>query len=202
QQITHKLFNNRVGQTLATAALLASILSAAQTSAQNQINNPDQAALAKEAMQHIKAFGGELKTAVKAGVMQGGPQNAILVCNQQAPAIADKHSADKWSVGRTSMKLRNPDNAPTEWEAQVLRDFEAKLTAGADPKTLTARKIEDGQFHFMKAITVGSLCLNCHGDKLEEPVALRLSELYPNDQATGYQLGQLRGAFTLTRPLD
>lgn len=50
----------------------------------------------------------------------------------------------------------------------------------------------------MKAIPVGGPCVVCHGEQIAEPVAARLSELYPEDEARGYKPGDLRGAFTLT----
>ena len=55
----------------------------------------------------------------------------------------------------------------------------------------------------MKALPTQGLCLNCHGseDKMAPEVKARLSELYPNDKATGYSEGQIRGALTVKRPL-
>jgi len=162
----------------------------------------DQATLTKEARQQVKAFGGNLKKTVKKGMQAGGPTEAIHLCNTKAPGIASAHSQGAWDVGRTSLKLRNPDNQPTQWEASVLQDFEKRLAAGESPKKMEASKVEDGKFHYMKAIPTGGLCLNCHGAKLAKPVQVRLSELYPNDKATGYQAGQIRGAFTLTKSLE
>jgi hypothetical protein len=53
----------------------------------------------------------------------------------------------------------------------------------------------------MKAIGTTSPCLNCHGSALKPEVAAKVKELYPEDQAVGFASGQLRGAFTLSRPL-
>jgi hypothetical protein len=55
----------------------------------------------------------------------------------------------------------------------------------------------------MKAIpTAEKPCLACHGKEIAPKVAARLAELYPEDAATGYSAGEIRGAFTLSRPLD
>jgi hypothetical protein len=54
----------------------------------------------------------------------------------------------------------------------------------------------------MKAIPTGGLCLQCHGKALAPPVAEKLAELYPGDKATGYEQGDLRGAFVITRQLN
>ncbi len=39
------------------------------------------------------------------------------------------------------------------------------------------------------------------GSALKPAVAAKVKELYPEDQAVGFAAGQLRGAFTLSRPL-
>jgi len=181
---------------LAAAVALSSLPYAASAA------DADPKALTMEARQQVKAFGGNLKKTVKKGMQAGGPTEAIHLCNTKAPGIAAAHSQGEWAVGRTSLKLRNPDNQPTTWEASVLEDFDKRLAAGEDPKKMEASKLENGQFHYMKAIPTGGLCLSCHGGELAEPVKARLAELYPNDKATGYQAGQIRGAFTLTKSVE
>jgi len=49
----------------------------------------------------------------------------------------------------------------------------------------------------------GSGGLQCHGarDKLAPGVADALKELYPQDQATGYAVGDLRGAVSVKIPI-
>ena len=53
----------------------------------------------------------------------------------------------------------------------------------------------------MKAIPPAGLCLACHGEQLDSVVKARLETLYPDDQALGYRVGDIRGAFTITQPL-
>lgn len=48
-----------------------------------------------------------------------GPGHALEVCSVQAPAIASLLSTDGWQVKRVSLKNRNPDAVPDEWEAAV-----------------------------------------------------------------------------------
>ncbi|MCY0967240.1 Tll0287-like domain-containing protein [Parathalassolituus penaei] len=157
--------------------------------------------LAEEARVQVQQFGGALKAAVKQGMEQGGPVAAINTCHLQAPAIAEQHSQSEWQVGRTSAKLRNPDNQPDKWEQSVLESFAKRMASGESLATMEAFSVENGEFRYMKAIATEGLCLGCHGDKLAEPVANRLAELYPADKAVGYQEGQLRGAFTLVKTL-
>jgi hypothetical protein len=142
------------------------------------------------------------ETAMKAG----GPVNAIQVCNTRAPAIAAGFSGQKgWTVARTSLKYRNPDNAPDAWERKVLEQFEERKANGEDPKQMVyAEVVEDGRtkiFRFMKAIPTGPVCLACHGEKIDAAVEAEIQALYPDDQARGFNAGDIRGAFTITQPM-
>jgi hypothetical protein len=165
-------------------------------------------ALADEAKGIIKQFGGQLKGELQAAIKAGGPVEAIEVCNKKAPAIAhDLSEQTGWEVARTSLKLRNPGNAPDAWERQVLERFEADKAAGKDVQKLSyAETVEEPAgktFRVMKAIPTGKVCLNCHGaDTVKPEVEARLADLYPSDQARGFKVGDIRGAFTLSKKLD
>ena len=161
---------------------------------------------ADEARQLVKQFAGELKGRLVAGMKAGGPVNAIGVCNIEAPGIAAKLSSDSgWRVARTSLKLRNADNEPDAWEKKVLEQFEADHRAGKDPKTLeysgTVSQNGKNSYRYMKAIPTGEVCIACHGSHLAEETRNKLSELYPDDMATGFSVGELRGAFSLEKDL-
>ncbi|WKW51759.1 Tll0287-like domain-containing protein [Rhodomicrobium lacus] len=163
-------------------------------------------ALASEARGIVGRFADRLKGELVGAMKAGGPVAAIGVCNTAAPAIASEASADGWIVRRTSLKLRNPATAPDAWETETLARFEAAKAGGADPAKLERAEIleSDGarRFRYMKAIpTAAEPCLACHGTNLAEPVKVKLAELYPDDKATGYSAGDIRGAFTLSKPL-
>jgi hypothetical protein len=53
----------------------------------------------------------------------------------------------------------------------------------------------------MKAIPTGDVCLLCHGAQLAPGVSQVLTELYPEDKATGFSMGDIRGAFVVTREI-
>ena len=166
----------------------------------------DTKALMGEAAGVVKAFGGPLKKALGAGMQAGGPVNAIGICNAQAPGIADSAAASTgWEVGRTSLKLRNPNNEPDAWELKVLKQFEERKAAGEKPDTIAFGEVVemDGkkQYRFMKAIGTADVCLNCHGKEIKPEVAAKLDGLYPEDQARGFSKGDIRGAFTLKKNL-
>lgn len=159
--------------------------------------------LAAEARSIISAFSAELQAELQAAIAAGGLEAAIEVCKTRAPAIAAAAAHNGWTVGRTSLKVRNPDNRPDEFERRVLLDFAQKLAEGRSIESLGYYKTnavgELSEFRYMKAIETKELCLGCHGASIPDSVRRRLDELYPQDEARGYAAGQLRGAFTLTR---
>ena len=53
----------------------------------------------------------------------------------------------------------------------------------------------------MKAIPTGDVCLMCHGEHIAPDVHEKIKSLYPKDLATGYERGELRGAFTIKLPM-
>jgi hypothetical protein len=156
-------------------------------------------AVAAEFMSTLKA---ELAKAMR----EGGPVHAISVCKNRAPEIAGlKSRATGWRVARTSLKVRNPANAPDAWEKRVLESFEARRAKGERVKELEHGEIvtENGEksFRYMKAIQTREICLRCHGTNIGRAVSSALGEFYPQDEATGFKLGDIRGAFTITQPL-
>ena len=163
-----------------------------------------------EAKKITGAFFEELKSELGKGMKAGSPVTAITVCNSVAPTITIKHSENSgWDVARTSLKLRNPNNAPDAWETNVLQQFEERHAEGESPDTLAYAEIvdegDDKYFRFMKGIVMPPLekmpCLKCHGENIDPETAAKLDELYPEDQARGYKAGQVRGAFTLKKKL-
>ncbi|MGD8913022.1 MAG: DUF3365 domain-containing protein, partial [Candidatus Thiodiazotropha sp.] len=85
----------------------------------------------------IKAFMGDLKGELVKGMKESGPVETIAICHKVAPNLAEAHSQmSRWEVGRTSLKVRNQDNAPDAWEEAVLKEFESRKAAGEDPMKL------------------------------------------------------------------
>lgn len=146
---------------------------------------------------------------MKETVVAKGAVDAIPVCKDKAPQLI-KEQSDKtgWQMHRVSLKTRNPERgAPDVWEARQLADFNIRATNGEKPDTLEAGEIvsENGKqvYRYMKAIPVGEVCLACHGAREGLDAALKdqLARSYPHDRAVDYQLGQIRGALSVRRPL-
>lgn len=152
-------------------------------------------------------FMAELRTELLAALGAGGPVNGVEVCRGRAREIADRHSRESgFRVGRTSSRVRNPTNAPDAWEEEALRGLEARAAVGDPPGGLEHSEVVDqGGKRVLRqllAIPMGEPCLVCHGDNLEPEVQRAVHALYPEDRAVGFRVGEIRGAFTLSRILE
>jgi Protein of unknown function (DUF3365) len=161
------------------------------------------AAASKEdvALAAAKAAAAKLGTGVRTKLMDamnnGGPANAVQVCSAEAQGIAEQVAKETGaSVGRSSLKLRNVKDAPPGW-------VQTWLVAQGDKKVDQTQGIE-GVFdapvgrvaRVLKPIAIDGVCLSCHGDpeQISAPVKEVLAAKYPDDKATGYKAGDLRGA--------
>lgn len=173
-----------------------------------QAHAEDVQSLSAEGAGLIKQFGGALKSELQAAIKSGGPANGISVCNSRAPEIALSVSgqSDGWTIARSSHRLRNPNNAPDDYTAAIIADFLARAEAGEPVADLAKAEIvdQDGQrvFRMTKAIPTGKVCVTCHGATVPAEVEASLAEYYPDDQARGFKEGDMRGVFTLQKPLD
>lgn len=146
-----------------------------------------------------QSLGSQLMGELQQAMTESVPA-AIRVCSERAPAIAAGVSeASGATVGRSALRYRNPDNAPGDWQQRGLESLAARIAAGEDPATMEFTEVvtADGvtERRWMKPIMTAPLCLVCHGAALAPEVAAAIAERYPEDRATGFASGDLRGAF-------
>ena len=188
-------------QALCLAAVLVQTpLALAEYKGENPMQESREAAAAM-----LKELGGKLQAALK----DGGPVHALSVCTVEAPAIAQRISEEeKITIRRVSAKPRNPTlGVPNDWQTKALQQFEEALARGdkpADMEFVEAVKAGSGsrmELRFAKPIVMQPQCTTCHGtpEQISPEVQAKLKELYPNDKATGYKPGELRGAIVVNR---
>ena len=148
------------------------------------------------------------KHKLKTEIDKGGPEGAIEVCRDKAPAMAKAASEENgWAIRRVSLKNRNPKAVPDSWERAALEDFDRRAAAGETAMTLEKAEVvsENGKQvrRYMRALPTQELCMNCHGpvDKMTPAVIAKLKALYPEDRGTGYTVGQIRGAMTIRKAM-
>lgn len=167
----------------------------------------DSEKLTEESRAAITMLGGELKSTLQASMKASGPVESIAVCNTDAPIISSNVSKAKgMTVSRTSLKYRNLENKPDAWQTSVLEQFELRKQKGEAIKSMEFSEVTelDGQkvFRYMKAIPTGDVCLKCHGSNIQQAIANKIKSLYPNDMATGFNKGDIRGAFSVIKSVN
>lgn len=114
--------------------------------------------------------------------------------------------AAKFDFSRTALGVRNPDNAPDDWERRQMEQFNFLADSGVDPETVEAAAIlQEGNetvFRWLRPTVMGEACMACHGEALDGRVKLLLGQEYPLDEATGYSEGQLGGAYSIRKVLS
>lgn len=191
-------------QTIGTAALGALLLIAVPAIAEELDDRRAQAQDA--AMTLMQELGGELKQAMQSG----GPPAALSVCTERAPTIAARISRERgMRVTRVSSRYRNALlGMPDAWEAETLERFRERHEAGEPYKGMSRGGLVTAgghsEYRYMQAIPTEGVCVACHGPKeqLTPEVRAMLTERYPHDRATGFAVGDLRGAFSVRQPID
>lgn len=164
----------------------------------------NEAHLAQEARGMIKNYAGQLKSALTQAIKKDGAIAAIGVCARLSPEISYYLSEDSpWTINRTSLKVRNSASEPDAWELAVMEDFLKRQQNGEELKSIDHFELtEKGtSFRYMKAIPTAHLCLICHGENIAPDLKKQIADYYPDDRATGFKLGDMRGAFTLQKDL-
>lgn len=104
---------------------------------------------------------------------------------------------------QTSLRLRNPQNAPDDWERRALEMFEDPDYPNGFPHAEISTVLGEEVYRFIKPVYISEACLRCHGEKetIREDILEYLETHYPNDISTGYRVGELRGGISITIPV-
>jgi hypothetical protein len=138
----------------------------------------------------------------------GGPTHAIAVCADTAQVMTEAiGKKNALAIRRVSDRWRNPLDEPDGFERSVLTLFGVALreTTLTDASEHSEVVLEDGRriLRYMKPIRIVGMCTACHGEPSRMDPALRevIRDRYPDDRATGYAIGDLRGAVSIRVPL-
>lgn len=139
-----------------------------------------------------------LRSRLIAAMQESGPAGAVDVCSREAGQITARAGAQfDTRVGRASLRMRSDADAPG-WVRTWLEQNDGKSAAHVSG----FERIEDGHARVLRPLAIQGPCLNCHGSNLAPEVAAAIEERYPADQATGYELGDLRGALYAESAID
>ncbi len=128
-------------------------------------------------------------------ISKEGVEKAVPFCHANVKSIAKgaaKDRIEKYEFGRTSHKIRNASNIPQPWAESYLKEF-AGSTKGQIKKEFILHDLGNGKKVYLEPLYVEAKCLLCHGENVASNVQSKIKELYPNDKATGFKLGEFRG---------
>jgi hypothetical protein len=150
------------------------------------------------ASQFQQELGGALQSAIKSQ----GTAGAVSACAMIAPEVASRISAQSGAgVRRTALRSRNPLAVPDAHERTVMtRLVTAPVNAEGTPAEAggwTGTGVER-RFRYLRAIPTAPMCLSCHGSNIAPDVAAAIATTYPDDAATGFAPGAMRGAFSIS----
>lgn len=146
-----------------------------------------------------KVFKKELLTAMQ----RNGVAGAIQYCNLNAyDLVSNFEDSLEVEVRRVSDKPRNPIDTLRLYEQEI---FEA-YAYDTDAATSQIQQLDDRNLILTRPIKItNAVCLNCHGavgQQITKENYDLIKSLYPDDQATGYNLGELRGMWSLKIPVS
>ncbi len=117
-----------------------------------------------------------------------------------ASRCADAAAVPDVKVGRTSARLRNPENAPPPWARTYVAE-----TDGRKATDVPAAAFDLGdRVGLLRPIEIRRRCLGCHAapGALSPGTRAWLRRAYPRDRALGYALGDLRGFWWAEAPKE
>ena len=132
--------------------------------------------------------------ALTASIVENGVADSIHVCKTKAPELSESIGDDAGlKIGRTSFALRNSGNQPPAWAVSFVKDrIEEEVNV----------KLKDDGLGMLLPICLLDACIKCHGDtnSLDPSVTKAIQSHYPDDEATGFATGDLRGYFWIEVP--
>jgi hypothetical protein len=142
-----------------------------------------------------------LASKLKEVVQEEGIAEALKFCNVNAYPIVDSlEKVYNTQVKRASSRARNPGDKPNKMEEEIIEEYSRDMAKGNTPEVKIM--LDDNKAYYFKPIILSAeLCLKCHGqvgsDLLDENYRI-IKELYPDDNATGHKLGDLRGIWSIS----
>lgn len=136
-----------------------------------------------------------------AAMQSGGPPNAVAYCSSRAQLIMDSVSEVRGvDIRRATDRTRNLRDAfADEREQKAFDRLKAMMAEGGSPQTMVDD--EGRTVEYYRPIVIKEQCLACHGTPgktISDETLEVIKEAYPNDLATDYAVGDLRGMWHLT----
>ncbi len=164
------------------------VSSSTSTTSVNYVSKP---IVIEQGMLHIKGFMGTLKPTLKSALKQDkSAVTAMGACSSMAMQMTNDYNnvTQGVKIRRTALKYRNPKNKPDNIDKEVMY----RLQAVNDGKPVA---VDMGNaYRVYKPLKMKQSCLLCHGSNISPKISQMIKTKYPHDLATGFKLGEFRGA--------
>lgn len=162
-----------------------------------------QALILKVAVDNARSFARQIIETrdYMSSVVRGEPeQNYSLVPQVVATRVAKRiTTGSKYYVRQVSLRYRNPENSPDEFETAQLQSFAAAGKSASESYRVIRIKGQEA-FRYMLPMVAEKSCLECHGAYEEAPHFVR--KLFPRGHYSyNYKLGEVVGAVSVTIPM-
>lgn len=146
----------------------------------------------------VQKLGGELKAVMQ----KDGPVEAVNFCSKNAISLTHEVSkANGVKMKRVTLQQRNPLNRPTPEEIEIMNTWGSQMAQAQLPTAVLTPKVPTGYTYYKPLVINNDVCLKCHGAvDSSAPLGQALKATYPNDRATGYKMGDLRGMIVVDIP--
>lgn len=137
----------------------------------------------------------ELGKNLMQAISEKGAAGAVAFCNVKAmPITRQKEKEHNAIIKRASDMPRNPANAATLREREIIRNYKTALANNESLEALIDKSPSGYNFYY--PILTNDMCLKCHGKvsvDIQTDTYEVITSKYPEDQAVGYKVNQVRG---------
>ena len=133
-------------------------------------------------------------------IQKKGTLEALAFCNEKAYPLTDSMAVVyNAKITRVSDKPRNINNKANAQELEYITTFKKIIADKKEPSPIV--KELNNKVYVYHPITTNDMCLQCHGkpnETLEKATLDKISILYPNDKAIGYNVNEVRGIWSIS----
>lgn len=137
-------------------------------------------------------------------IEEQGAEHSLEFCNIRAIPLTDSMSTVlNAHIKRVTDQPRNPDNQANKVELAYMEEAKSKLKNTGEIQPILIQ--HDGKVTAYYPIIINQLCMQCHGKEsqdINKTTLAKINNLYPNDEATGYVVGELRGLWVVEMEPD
>lgn len=170
-----------------------------ESKSENSFSKEDLSAYKEKSGEFVEATQKVLASNLIGAIQEKGTEGALEFCNIRAIPLTDSMAVELQAhIKRVTDQPRNPDNLANELELEYIRSAKSDLSEGNE--VTPAIHYTNGKVFGYYPIITNQLCMQCHGNtnsQINQATLEKLKTLYPDDQATGYDVGELRGIWVV-----